>query len=212
MSLATFKKKTQSQYKNNSVGQKNFSINGTTRLQGYVGQDSRSRSLIKTPMVGNVYKGYGGHLGTYKQSVVYPSGIQYQENETDIVKPSVLSNSGSIATHYRWIRRPAPFATVKPDNPLNQSQGAYVANLSRAVVNSIVESPLKTTGGSLSANTPYIYKYTNYNKKALCTELTTKTLGPLCQSDYTFRLSDACTGTTLPRITYNVQREPFAGF
>ena len=36
MSLATLKKKTQAQYRNVSVGQPQFSINGTHRSQGYV--------------------------------------------------------------------------------------------------------------------------------------------------------------------------------
>ena len=45
MSLATLKKKTEAKYKNLSVGLPQFSINGSLRNQGYVGQTSLSRSL-----------------------------------------------------------------------------------------------------------------------------------------------------------------------
>jgi hypothetical protein len=59
MSIATLKRKTQAQY-NNSVGVANFSLNGTLRSQGYVGQTSLSRSLPRTPMNGAFPRGYGG--------------------------------------------------------------------------------------------------------------------------------------------------------
>ncbi len=48
MSLATLKKKTQAKYKNNSVNKGTFSLNGTTRNQGYVGQTSLSRTFVRS--------------------------------------------------------------------------------------------------------------------------------------------------------------------
>jgi len=55
MSIATLKRKTQTQYNNMSVGSKTgFSLNGTHRSQGYIGQTSLSRSLPKTLMKGNI--------------------------------------------------------------------------------------------------------------------------------------------------------------
>ena len=48
MSLATLKKKTQAKYKNNSVNKSTFSLNGTTRNQGYVGQTSLSRTFVRS--------------------------------------------------------------------------------------------------------------------------------------------------------------------
>ncbi len=59
MSLATLKKKTAHKYKNNSVSQSQFSLNGTTRNQGYIGQTSLSRTIIKTPMKGVSVRGHG---------------------------------------------------------------------------------------------------------------------------------------------------------
>jgi hypothetical protein len=50
MSLATLKRKTNQKYNNSSVGKKQFSIVGTTRNQGWVGQTSLSRNFPSTPM------------------------------------------------------------------------------------------------------------------------------------------------------------------
>jgi hypothetical protein len=69
MSIATLKKKSYAKYNNSSVGQKQFSINGTTRNQGWVGQTSLSRSY---PMTQNIVSGINSL------------------NDNTIVKPSVL--------------------------------------------------------------------------------------------------------------------------
>jgi len=220
MSIATLKRKTFAQYNNNSVNEKNFSINGTTRSQGWVGQTSLSRSLIKTPMVGTTPKGVGGGCcGAYPIHIVYPSGIEYF-NDNSYIKPSVLSNDGSIATHYRWITRPQPFTTVKPDNniSLNNSAGAYTINLQRAVINSINNFdassnaiPGTADDNPLVVNNPYIYKYTNYQKKALCPAIT-KVVGPIDQSTYIIQDVDpACINSTVTNVQYNYDRQPYPG-
>jgi len=43
MSIATLKRKTMTEYNRMSVGYTNFSLNGTRRNQGYVGQTMLSR-------------------------------------------------------------------------------------------------------------------------------------------------------------------------
>lgn len=111
MSIATLKKKSQTQYRNMSVGQHGFSLNGTHRSQGYIGQTSLSRSLPRTLAKGNTFRGHGGCCGTYP---VYPailSAVKSTEN-ISVVKPSTLSNKGMLDTKYRWIRRPQPFSSV----------------------------------------------------------------------------------------------------
>ena len=60
MSIATLKRKTLAKYNNMSVGQPQFSLNGTHRSQGYVGQTMLSRSLPRSLMKGNVIRGHGG--------------------------------------------------------------------------------------------------------------------------------------------------------
>jgi hypothetical protein len=220
MSIATLKRKTEAKYNNNSVGFKHFSINGTTRNQGWVGQQSLSRSLIKTPMVGNVPRGVGGGCcGKYPIHIVYPSGINYF-NDSSVVKPSVLSNYGSIKTHYRWISRPQPFSTTKPDNNLvlNSTAGAYTLNLQRAVMNSINAFDASsnavpgTSDNNPNVNNPFIYKYTNYNNKALCPAIT-KVVGPLDQSTYLSQyVESGCVNSTLPHVQYSVDKQPYSGF
>ena len=115
MSIATLKKKTQTKYNNMSVGVKQFSLNGTHRSQGYVGQTMLSRSLPRTLARGNTLRGYGGTNGHFIQYPSILSSVTSTEDPNE-VKPSVLSNNGMIATQYRWIKRPQPFTSVKPDN------------------------------------------------------------------------------------------------
>lgn len=124
MSLATFKKKTQAKYNNSSVHQPHFSINGTYRNQGYIGQSSLSRSLPKTPAVGVVSQGHGGCCGSYLQVKPIISAVTSTE-DSSAIKSSVLSTSGMLAKKYRWIKRGYPFASVKPGNDLQGSSSGY---------------------------------------------------------------------------------------
>ena len=49
MSIATLKKNAESRYFNKVSSQNTFSLNGTRRNQGYVGQHNLMRSLKRTP-------------------------------------------------------------------------------------------------------------------------------------------------------------------
>lgn len=111
MSLATLKKKTEHKYNNVSVSQNQFSLNGTRRNQGYIGQTSLSRTIIKTPMKGSTYRGHGGCCGKYEAKGLCPSGINNLENNE--IKKSVLSSSGMLQNRLRWVRRPEPYSVVK---------------------------------------------------------------------------------------------------
>jgi hypothetical protein len=109
MSIATLKKKTMHKYNNSSVGHTQFSLNGSHRSQGFVGQTSLSRSIIKTPMKGNIVKGHGGKKGTYQQNVLFSS-----LNDPPQIKSSLLSSNGMIKQKYKWKKRPLPFSIFKP--------------------------------------------------------------------------------------------------
>lgn len=119
MSIATLKRKSQTQYNNMSVNSRQgFSINGGYRNLSYVGQTALSNHYPRTLMNGNVIRGHGGCCGTYEVAPIVQSGIQsYQDNS--VVKPSVLSTRGMLSSRFRWITRPQPFATVKPDSNQN---------------------------------------------------------------------------------------------
>lgn len=113
MSIATLKKKTMYKYNNSSAGHTQFSLNGGYRNQGYVGQTSLSRTLIKTPMSGNVVRGHGGKDGTYPQHVNFTSDI-ISLNDSSHIKSSVVCTDSMIKQKHRWIRRPLPFSVFKP--------------------------------------------------------------------------------------------------
>lgn len=136
MSIATLKKKTQTKYNNMSVGERQFSINGTHRSQGYVGQTSLSRSLPRTLMKGNVAIGHGGCCGKFNKTPIVQSAVISLENP-NVVKSSVLGTSGMISTKYQWIKRPQPYTSVKPDNNQNNnSQSDYITYLVDKTINS----------------------------------------------------------------------------
>jgi len=130
MSIVTLKKKTATQYHSMSVGTKTgFSLNGTHRSQGYVGQTMLSRSLPRTLAKGTTPKGHGGYNGTFVIKNPVLSAVTSTENPK-VVKPSVLDNHGMLATKYRWIRRPQPFTTVKADDTLNSNtQQEYINHI-----------------------------------------------------------------------------------
>jgi hypothetical protein len=143
MSLATLKKKTQVQYRNMSVGSKNggFSLNGTRRSQGYIGRGVLGLHFPSTPMRGNVARGHGGTNGTYYQGPIIQSVCftslngNSANNDFRKVKPSVLDTNGMLMTKYRWIRRPQPYAVVKPDSNMIQfTQNSYIENKSKKLI------------------------------------------------------------------------------
>lgn len=137
MSIVTLKRKTFVKYNNMSVGSPDgFSLNGTRRNQGYIGQSNVSRFLSRTLMKGNTPKGSGGCCGTYYQPRIVTSAVTSLEDET-VVKKSSLTNKGHIDTKYRWIRRGAPYTSVKPDTNLNlnNSQNVYIQHKKKDTIN-----------------------------------------------------------------------------
>ena len=125
MSLATLKKKTAHKYNNNSVN-RTFSINGTHRNQGYIGQTSLSRTLIHTPKKNDVAQGHGSCCGMYPVQNIKNSSICTTE-KSNVVKSSVLSSRGMLAKRNRWVKRPAPFSSTKPSDSINQNtSGDYI--------------------------------------------------------------------------------------
>ena len=137
MSIVALKRKATSQYNNMSVGQTQFSINGTTRNQGYIGQTSLSRSLTHTPHKGSVAKDFNG---LYANPNIKASETCTTEDNT-VVKKSVLSSRGLLATKYRWAKRPDPYATVKVDSGrLANDQFSYIERLRKKTLADIANN------------------------------------------------------------------------
>jgi hypothetical protein len=163
MSVATLKKKTNQSYRVVSTGVPTFSLNGTHRSQGYVGQTSLSRSLPKTLMKGNVACGHGGHNGSYLITPIVQSAV-ISLNNPNVVKSSVVNTLGMINTKYRWIRRPEPYSVVKPDNTMNSNtQTDYITYLKKKTIAKILDSNFIVLNG---VSTQVVNN--NYNKSC-CT-------------------------------------------
>lgn len=143
MSIATLKKKTAAKYNNNSVNSVHgFSLNGTHRNQGYVGQTSLSRSLPRTLMKGTAIKGHGGCCGTYRVMPIVQSAVLSQENP-NIVKPSVINTNGLIEEKLHCFlpntqmgcAKKQQYNIVKPDNNNHSSdQSNHITNKAKEAI------------------------------------------------------------------------------
>lgn len=128
MSIVTLKRKTQAKYNNVSVGEKQFSINGAFRSQGYVGQDMRGRYLNRTLMKGATPKGSGGCCGEYNQSGIIHSNSVFSVEDVNVCKKSNINTTGLHMTMFQWARRGAPITASKPDdNHSIQTYHTYLA-------------------------------------------------------------------------------------
>ena len=70
MSINTLKGKSETKYFNKVSNNQIFSLTGTKRLQGYIGQDNLQRSMKRTPFTR--FKGPRGHGSKYG---IYPVNI-----------------------------------------------------------------------------------------------------------------------------------------
>lgn len=212
MSLATLKRKTEANYNNISVGQKNFSLNGTHRSQGYIGQTSLSRSLPRSLMNGNTLRGHGGCCGEYKINPNILSAVNSTEN-SNVLKTSVKNNSGMLHTKYRWISRPSPFSTVKPDINLNlNSQGQYTETISNQTINCIDLSLNKNVIKNFASKCrnpsaiAIIRKFNNYNSyyaKNTCTFSKPESdYLPITYEEYNKNVNNNCASNNV----FNVQK------
>ena len=227
MSEATLKRKTRTQYKNMSVGSKNggFSLNGTRRSQGYVGQTMLGRHFPTTPMRGNVARGSGGCCGTYYRGTIVQSGVPFPtgangnsaNNNPQVVKKSTSNNQGHIMTRYRWIRRPQPYSTVKVDSSLtNNTQGSYITNKSTNLINrlaacdstAVCKSTLNKCG---LKSRPFgsVIRYPRSWTSITKTGNTINKLKPISQSAFIQALHGSC-NTTQKNIV-KVARAPLPG-
>lgn len=132
MSIVVLKRKTQHQYGkiSHDVG---FSLNGTARNLGYIGRDLTGRHLLRSLARGTALKGHGGSSGTFLVKTYISSDINTVELQNTI-KPSSLSHTGRIATSFRWIRRPFPYATTKEVTGNHFTQSEALKRLKECVL------------------------------------------------------------------------------
>ena len=202
MSLATLKKKTAHKYRNNSTQGQAFSLNGSYRNQGYIGQTSLSRTILRTPASGPESQGHGSCCGQYVSKTLCNSTASSTE-DNQMVKPSVLSYKGMIQKRTQWSRRPAPHQSLKP------SDSDYLVYKHQSVKPSD-SAHLKSSSDYL------VYK----RKKAIqeCNAPGYKPAGDCCpayvktkedlgiaksQGDYIFELIGQCANLDISYVEYN---------
>ena len=136
MSIVTLKKKTASLYNNQSVGFKQFSLNGGYRSQGWIGQSVISRSLPRTLARGNAIRGYGGLNGAYNtmNGHTITSGL-VSFNNNNVIKPSVGNPLEIIEIRTKCLRRcnknSKGFNTVKR---MEKSQDDHITRVSKCAL------------------------------------------------------------------------------
>jgi hypothetical protein len=201
MSLATMKKKSGVLYRNLSVRQNGFSLNGGHRSAGYIGQSTQSRHLTRTLMKGNVVRGNGGCCGTYVVTNVKPSELACLNNP-NVIKPSVENTEGMLHTKYKWFW--SGRQSVKPDSNQNAVQSDHTSKIAKKTMNCIdllnkshgtVPTIKSTNCGSL----PALARPRNLSgfmtgtirQRPVCP--TTKDESYLTQEQYIEQLDKACT-------------------
>jgi hypothetical protein len=200
MSLATLKKKTEAKYKNSSVGLPQFSINGTLRNQGYVGQTSLSRFTSRTLYNGIYPRGHGGCCGTFTIGQTVQSGI-LPLNNPKVIKSSVINNKGMIEEEVKCLNslripnwnkklpKYTPLNTVKPDNNQhNNSQSDYTVNLAKKTIqnyNTCTSVNQVKKQGTIESRRRTSTKICNYTKDQA-------TLSAITQNEYLQQLSNKC--------------------
>lgn len=116
MSIATLKKKSNEVHGSyHSRGSAGFSLNGVYRNNVYVGKTLREHNP-RTLMKGATARGHGGLNGSYVEKPVVLPILGNTTEDITVVKPSVVNTMGMMSMKYRWVRRPYPYAVVKPNN------------------------------------------------------------------------------------------------
>lgn len=130
MSIAALKRKSQVLYNNLSVGSNNgFSLNGTHRSQGYIGQSVASRHLVRSLAKGPTLRGHGGCCGTYPVKNTKASELIGFLNDTNVVKESVGNTSGMLRDRYKYLL--GGDQHVKPDSNQHMTCSLYTNKLGK---------------------------------------------------------------------------------
>jgi hypothetical protein len=190
MSIVTLKKKTQTQYNNMSVNSNHgFSLNGTRRSQGYVGQTSLSRSHSRTLMRGGAQRGYGGCCGYFINFPIISSSVT-SLNDPNIVKPSVINTKGLFEEKYNHFLNNQ---VVKPDgNQHLNTQYNRITNLAKNTI--LCANALKATDASLNEYAcNKCYNYNPFYRRHIRTfTKPTSNYVPISQGEYLLKLNLEC--------------------
>lgn len=222
MSIVTLKRKTAHLYHNQSVGQKSFSLNGTHRSQGWVGQTSLSRSLPRTLARGNAVRGSGGLNGTYP---VYPSVASglVNWNDNNVIKSSVGNSQEMLKVRNTCIKRFDCPLRGKGSNIVkkqNNQQNEYISRLTKCTLsnfdtieNESIENKNKLKPKICATlNSKYMNRhYTSLDsKKLLCN--TTKNASTVLEGGaYIKKINKLCLKNLDEKYPAGLNRSPIPG-
>jgi hypothetical protein len=210
MSIVALKRKTQTQYHNMSVGAPHgFSLNGTHRSQGYIGQTSMSRTLVRTLAKGTTLRGHGGCCGKYPiKNIITSPDMSTLENPA-IVKSSVINTNGLLLSKYRWIRRPHPFSIVKTTDAQSDyidqlAKRSIICDASKNIMPVLCRSTCNPAGIVSGAR-----NYQTFSKQAITITKPDTYTGAMNASDYLRLLNKKC-GLNDTKPKTNTKNTPFA--
>lgn len=178
MSLATLKKKTSAKYNNVSVNTGVFSLNGTRRIQGYVGQSLFGRSM--DPCICT--------------------------NDSNVVKKSSMNTRAQLRTQYKYLLRPAPFTSVKPDSAQNANTAGDYTNFKKRNTIQAEKNCASASNPVSSCNNELFVK----NKKETCTITQDEsTFTSISQSKFINILKGKCIDNDTFYVPTNTSNTPF---
>jgi hypothetical protein len=185
-----------------NYGPVGFSLSGTHRNVGYVGQNMRM-SKSGTPFRGVHAMGNGGCCGTYdtKDPVINSRVVETMGDQYQYVKPSVVSQRGMLRKKYKYLYNGQyPNYIVKDvqsgDMTDNKSQQVYIDKLAAAndcvqdINNSKKFEGFKVKCGPTGCSTTTA-KY-KYNTMASNGPYTKFTKNPIDSSSQTLRIQRQC--------------------
>jgi hypothetical protein len=134
MSINTLKRKSEAKYFDQVSKNTVFSLTGTRRLQGYVGQTNLSRSTKMTP-----YTQFGGPRGHGSKYGIYPINIHNSGklstcSDGNTIKKPTMNTKGLLSSKFKWSKRGYPYTVVQPDsnNDLFDTSSRYTSDLAAA--------------------------------------------------------------------------------
>ena len=200
MSIATLKRKTQTKYNNMSVNTgTGFSLNGTRRNQGYIGQTSLSRSLVRTLRNGTAVRGHGGCCTDASKAPVLQSEFLCLEDNA-VVKKSSLNTMGMLKRRYNNKN----YKVVKPDMNNN-------INTAQDLIDKVKKETLNCTVSVIDTN-PTISSCDDCNPNENDITKPIESYMQISGTEYVEQLKKECLENDTFYVPTTLRKTPFLGF
>jgi len=174
------------------------------------------RSLVRSLSRAGALKGHGGCCGKYPTPQIKTSPEMACLNDPKVVKSSSLSTPGLLMSRHRWVRRPQPFSSTKPNSYLNNNtQSSYIDYISRKTISD--SSGCHVISHEVTNKCCPLSQTSNYNANINSSKHPNivkpdKYTGALNASDQIRKTDGRCTANDVDtfKIQKNTQNVPFA--